>query len=84
MDFNSPAKAIKQIFFTLRLHCEVWSDSILPSLWTPPFAGCIKGNFDVAATVISNENGNIILAVTQKLTYSDALFEEAFAALLTP
>jgi hypothetical protein len=54
-------------------------------------AGCIKGNFDVAihgnfavvAAVISDENGNIILAITQKLTYSDALLVEVSAALLT-
>jgi len=55
------------------------------------FAGCIKGNFDVAvhgdfvvaATIISDENGNIILAVTQKLTHSYALLGEASTALLT-
>jgi hypothetical protein len=87
----SPAKAIKQISYTLGLHCEAWSDSILPSLWTPPFAGCIKGNFDVAihgaffvaAAIISDKNGNIILVVTQKLTSSDALLGEASTALLT-
>jgi len=87
----SPAKAIKRISFTLGLHCKAWSDSILPSLWTPPFVGCIKGNFDVAvhgdfsvaAAIISDENGNIILVVTQKLTSSDALLGEASTALLT-
>jgi hypothetical protein len=77
------AKAIKQISYTLGLHCQAWSDSILPSIWTPPFAGCIKGNFDVVAAVISDENGNIILAFTQKLSYSDALLGEASAAHLT-
>lgn len=88
---SSPAKAIKQISYTLGLHCQAWSDSILPSIWTPPFAGCIKGNFNVAvhgdfavaAAVISDENGNIILAFTQKLSYSDALLGEASTALLT-
>jgi hypothetical protein len=87
----SPAKAIKQISYTLGLHCKAWPNSILPSLWTPPFAGCIKGNFDVAihgaffvaAAIISDKNGNIILVVTQKLTSSDALHGEVSAALLT-
>jgi hypothetical protein len=88
---SSPAKAIKQISYTLGLHCQAWSDSILPSIWTPPFAGCIKGNFDVAVhgdfavavAVISDENSNIILAFTQKLSYSDSLLGEVSAALLT-
>jgi hypothetical protein len=43
----------------------------------------VHGDFVVAASVISDENGNIIIAVTQKLTYSDALIGEASATLLT-
>jgi len=53
------------------------------SLWTPLFTGCIKGNFDVAATVISDEKCNIILVATQKLASTDALLGEAYVALLT-
>jgi hypothetical protein len=43
----------------------------------------MRGNFSVAAGVISDASGNIIMAVTHKLSSSDALAREAFAALLT-
>jgi hypothetical protein len=85
----SSEKVIKQISYTLGLHCEAWSDSILPSLWTPPFVGCIKGNFDVTihgnfvVTLISDKKCNIILSVTQKLTFTNALLGEASVVLLT-
>jgi hypothetical protein len=63
----------------------------LPSLWTAPAAGWIKGNFDVAvrgsyvvaAAVLSDEKGAMVGAATQRLYCSDALQGEALAALLT-
>jgi hypothetical protein len=68
-----------------------WRDAVVPSLWIPPDFGWLKGNFDVAvhgtfsvaAGVISDDSGNIILAVTHKLPSTDALAGKAFAALLT-
>jgi hypothetical protein len=43
----------------------------------------IRDNFAVAAAVISDTAGNIILAATQKLHSTDVLLGEASAALLT-
>jgi hypothetical protein len=43
----------------------------------------IRDNFAVAAAVISNSDGEIILAATQKLSITDALIGEASADLLT-
>lgn len=76
----SPKKAIRQISHSLDFHCVAWCDVAMPSLWLPPRAGCIKENFDVvvresyvvAATVISEDLGNVILAATQKLHSNDA------------
>jgi hypothetical protein len=53
----------------------------LPSLWMPPAVGCIKANFDVvirgpfamAATMISNDIGIILAAITHKLSSTDVL-----------
>jgi hypothetical protein len=86
----TPSSAIRQIFSSLDSHCAAWRDAALPSLWSPPPVGHIKGNFDVAvqgsfavaAAVISDELGNIILAATKKLFSTDALSGEASAALL--
>jgi hypothetical protein len=46
----SSDKAIKQISCTLELHCDAWREATLPSLWLPPSAGSIKGNFDVCCS----------------------------------
>jgi hypothetical protein len=70
-------------------HYSTWHAVVLPSLWIPR-SGFLKGNFnvtirdnfDVAAAVISNSDGKIILAVTQKLSNIDVLIGEASAALL--
>jgi exonuclease III len=86
-----PRKAILQLKFNLESHLLAWRDVALPSLWLPPQTGCLKGNFDVAirenfavaAAVISDTAGNIILAATQKLHSTDVLLGEASAALLT-
>jgi hypothetical protein len=56
----------------------------------PPIIGWIKGNFDVAVrgsfavavAVLSDENGTIFAAATQKLVSTDVLQGEAHAALL--
>jgi hypothetical protein len=80
-----------QISSSLEQHLTAWRALVSPSLWFPPPLGWLKGNFDVAvrgnfsvaAGVISDASGNIIMAVTHKLSSSDALAGEAFAALLT-
>ena len=43
----------------------------------------VRENFAMAATVISNSSGDIILAATQRLSSIDVLMGEASAALLT-
>jgi hypothetical protein len=68
---------------------STWQTVIFPSLWIP-CSGFLKGNFNVAirdnfavaAAIISNSDGEIILAVTQKLSNTNALIGEAYAALL--
>jgi len=85
------AIVLQLLKFTLDSHYLAWKALELPSLWTPPCSGFLKCNFDVAirdnfavaAAVISNSDGEIILAATQKLSITDALAGEAFAALLT-
>jgi hypothetical protein len=60
-------------------------------LWIPLAAGWIKGNFDVsvrdsftvAAAVLSDENGVIVGATTQRLSCPDALQGGALFVLLT-
>jgi hypothetical protein len=86
----SPNTAIHQISSTFNHRCNAWNDLALSSIWTPPAAGWIKGNFDVAvrgsfavaAAVISDDNGSIFAAATLKLNSADALQGEAHAALL--
>ncbi|XP_059446389.1 uncharacterized protein LOC132177930 [Corylus avellana] len=78
---------------SLEHHLSAWRDSTSPSIWVPPSFGWLKGNFDfdvavrssfsVAAGVISDASGNMIMVVTHKLSSTDALAGEAFAALLT-
>jgi hypothetical protein len=85
-----PNKVIKQVSSSLDLHLSAWKDASLPSLWLPPCPGRIKGNFDVAvrdsfavaAAVVSDSSGSVILAATLKLVGSDVLQGEATAALL--
>jgi hypothetical protein len=68
-----PAKLIIQHSSTLGLHLEAWNAASSPSLWTPLGVDSIKGNFDVdvrnsfvvAATIINDYSGNIIMATTQ-------------------
>jgi hypothetical protein len=43
-----PSAAIFQISNTFNHHINAWRDLALPTVWTPPVAGWIKGNFDVA------------------------------------
>jgi hypothetical protein len=86
----SPLKAIHQVSCTYNFHLEAWNSKALPALWLPPAKGWVKLNFDVAvkdsfsvaAAVVSDENGDILNAATQKLHGSDALQGEAHAALL--
>jgi hypothetical protein len=86
----SPSAAIFQISNTFNHHINAWRDLALPTIWTPPVAGWIKGNFDVAvrgsfavaAAVLSDDSGTIIAATTQKLVSTDVLQGEAHAALL--
>jgi len=85
-----PAKLIIQRSSTLGLHLEAWNVASSPSFWTPPGVDGVKGNLDVAvkdsfvvaATVISDSSGNIIMAATQWLHSTDILVDEASAALL--
>ena len=82
-------KVIKQLSSSLDLHLSGWKNAFPPSLWLPPCLGMIKGNFDVAvrdsfevaAAVVSDTSGNVILAATLKLFGSDVLQEESTAAL---
>jgi hypothetical protein len=46
------------------------------------FDVAMRGTFAVAATVLNDEQGNIIQAVTQKLVSTDAFIGKAFAAIL--
>lgn len=56
----------------------------------PPSPCYIKANFDVAiidsfvvaVVVLSDDQGKVIMAATQKLHSTDALYREALAALL--
>jgi hypothetical protein len=50
-------QSIKHISYTMGLHCEAWCDPALSSILTPPFARCIKWNFDVAV------QGNFAVAI---------------------
>jgi hypothetical protein len=86
----SPIKAIHQISCSYKFHLEAWNVIALPALWLPPAVGwvkvnfevAVKGSFAVAATVISDERGDIVGAATQKLHCTDALQGETHAALL--
>jgi hypothetical protein len=86
----SPSKAIIQISLNLNNHISARRDLALPSMWMPSAVGCFKANFDVAirasfamaATVISNDMGIILAAAIHKLSSTDVLRGEAFAALL--
>jgi hypothetical protein len=81
---------IHQISNTFNHHINAWKDLTLPSIWTPPVLGWIKGNFDaavrgsfvVATTMISDDNGSIFAAATLKLSSTYALQGEVHAALL--
>ena len=87
----SPIRASHQLSYSFKFHLKAWNDLVLPVLWLPPTAGWVKGNFDIAAkdsysvvvAVISDENGDIVGAVTQKLQCTNALQGEALVALLT-
>jgi hypothetical protein len=87
----SPSKVFYELSCTFNKHLKAWRDAALPSLWIAPTAGRIKGNFDVAVrdsfvvavVVLSDENGVIVAAATQKLHYTEALQREALVALLT-
>ena len=88
----SPSKVFYELSSTFNKHLQAWSEATLPFLWIAPAAGWIKGNFDVAvrgsfvvaaAAVLSDENGAIVAAATQRLNCTDALQGEALVALLT-
>jgi hypothetical protein len=72
-------KASKTIASYLELHLSAWSGFVLPSLWSAPHSGVVKGNFDVAiredfavtVAVVSNSTSNIIGAATQKLFFTN-------------
>ena len=83
-------KIIQQLKITHNYHILAWQASTLSSFWFPPQQGSVKGNFDVAvrgdfavaAAVLSDHTGEIIYACTQKLLSTDVLSGEASAALL--
>jgi hypothetical protein len=87
----SPSKVFYELSCTFNKHLKAWRDAALPSLWIALTAGWIKGNFDVAvrdsfavaAAVLSDENGAIVAAATQRLHCTEALQGEALPALLT-
>ncbi|GLT59036.1 hypothetical protein SLA2020_318810 [Shorea laevis] len=64
----TPSSAIRQIFSSLDSHCAAWRDAALPSLWSPPPVGHIKGNFDVAV------NGSFAVAAALLAMKGPALF----------
>jgi hypothetical protein len=74
-------KIMQQLKITHNYHILAWQASTLSSFWSPPQQGCVKGNFDVvvrgnfvvAAAVLSDHSGEIIYARTQKLLSSDVL-----------
>jgi hypothetical protein len=84
-----PSKAIQQIKVSLEFHLSARCDAALPSQWFPPRPGCFKGNFDVgvtgnfavAAIVINDAPGHIVLAATQKLHSTNVFLGEAIAHL---
>jgi hypothetical protein len=86
-----PVKASMTIAASLELHLSAWSGFVLPSFWSVPSSGVVKGNFDVAimedfaiaTAVVSDSTGNIIGAATQKFFFTDVGMGEAAAALLT-
>lgn len=87
----SPSNVLHQILYTMNKHILARNDKLLPSLWTPPLPGYIKGNLDVAirgsssavvAPTISDSSGSIIMAATQKSFSSNVLLGEAGFCLL--
>jgi hypothetical protein len=84
------AKSLQHILIAMKHHNLAWADAKSSSLWSPPLPGNIKANFDVAvksdfsvaAMVLSDSNGNIIQAITKRLSTTDAAIGEAQAALL--
>jgi hypothetical protein len=83
-------KIMQQLKITHNYHILAWKAYTLSSFWSPPLQGSVKGNFDVAvrgnfavaAAVLSDHLGEIIYARTQKLFSFDVLSGEASAALL--
>jgi hypothetical protein len=83
-----PVKASKTITSSPELHLSAWSGFVLPSLWSAPHSGVVKGNFDVAiredfavtVAVVSDSTSNIISAATQKLFFTDVDMGEVAAA----
>jgi hypothetical protein len=47
-----PSKVFYELSSNFNSHLKAWKDVALPSLWTVPAAGWIKGNFDVAMRVL--------------------------------
>ncbi|GLT65295.1 hypothetical protein SLA2020_377340 [Shorea laevis] len=90
LDFISYNYIKNCISHSLNIHVSAWKNSALPSIWLPPCEGSFKCNFDVvvrnsftvAAIVITDDRGNIVMATSQKLFTLDALQGEALVALL--
>jgi hypothetical protein len=86
----NPMKIIQQLKVSLEQHLSAWRAFALPSLWLPPDFESFKGNFDVAiredfavaAAVISDSSGEVILAATKRLSSTDVLMGEAAATFL--
>jgi hypothetical protein len=84
------AKSLQHILIAVKHHNLAWVDAKSSSLWSPPLPGNIKANFDVAVKsefyvavmVLSDYNGNIIQAITKRLSTTDTAIGEAQAALL--
>jgi hypothetical protein len=87
---SDPVMAINQVTVLLDFHLSAWQATALPSLWSLPPPGsfkanfdvAVRGNFSVAAAVITDSKGQIITAASLKLSSSDALIGEVSAALL--
>ena len=78
---TSPSQAFFQLSRILHIHVTAWRDCSLPSLWVPPDMGWLKANFDVAVKgsfamameMLSDDQGNIFTAATQRLVSTDVL-----------
>lgn len=81
---------LETISNVIQNHLQAWkSSSFGQSIWQPPPIGSLKLNFDVAtkedfaiaAAILSNDKGEILLAFTNKLAFLDVNKGEATTTL---